>query len=94
MNQLKISTRLAMVVAILSAMLVAGAVMGLYGITKSTNAMHSVYQDRTVPLVQLSAIMRLTQRNQLLVATSLTPVEAPAIEKFMAELDSNAAEIT
>ena len=94
MNQLKISTRLAMVVAILSAMLVAGAVMGLYGITKSTTALHSVYQDRTVPLVQLSAMMRLTQRNQLLVATSLTNVEAPAIEKYMAELEGNAAEIT
>ncbi len=94
MNQLKISTRLAMLVALLSAMLIVGAVMGLYGITKSTNALHSVYEDRTVPLVQLSDIMRLTQRNQLLVATSLTNVEAPAIEKYMLELDGNAVEIT
>jgi methyl-accepting chemotaxis protein len=38
--------------------------------------------------------MRLTQRNQLMVATSLTNVEAPAIEKYMVELESNAATIT
>jgi methyl-accepting chemotaxis protein len=93
-NQLKISTRLAMLVVVLSSMLIVGAAMGLYGITKATNALHSVYQDRTLPMVQLSEIMRLMQRNQLLVATSLTNVEPPAIEKYMAELSTNAAEIT
>ena len=94
MNQLKISTRLLILVAVLSVMLVGGAAMGLFGITKGTDALKSVYQNRTVPMGQLSEIMRLTQRNQLLVASSLTAAEAPSIEKNMGELQTNAASIT
>ena len=94
MNQLKISTRLVVLIATLAVMLVVGAAMGLYGIAKATDSLHSVYEDRTVPMGSLSEIMRLTQRNQLMVATSLTNVEAPAIEKYMTELETNAATIT
>ena len=94
MNQLKVSTRLLALISVLAVMLLGGAAMGLYGITQTTDALHSVYKDRTVPMGNLSEIMRLTQRNQLLVATSLTNVEAPAIEKYMLELEANAASIT
>ena len=49
MNQFKISVRLTVLVGILSVMLIAGAAMGLYGITKANAALHTVYVDRTVP---------------------------------------------
>ena len=94
MIPLNISTRLVALIAALAMMLIGGAAMGLYGISKATDALHSVYEDRTIPLGSLSEIMRLTQRNQLMVATSLTNVEQPEIEKFMVELEANAATIT
>jgi methyl-accepting chemotaxis protein-1 (serine sensor receptor) len=93
-NQFKISTRLILLVATLSFMLLAGAAMGLYGITKGNDGLKTVYEDRTVPLATLSEITRLTQRNMLLVAISLTNVEPAVITKNLAEIEVNAAEIT
>jgi CHASE3 domain sensor protein len=51
-NQLKISTRLVALFTTLSLMLIGGAAMGLYGIAKATDSLHSVYEDRTVPIVK------------------------------------------
>ena len=94
MNQLKISTRLILLVATLSAMLITGAAMGLFGIFKGNEGLKSVYEDRTVPLAQLGEILTLTQRNMMLVSISLTNVDIPRINKNIAEIDSNSAEIT
>jgi len=93
-NQLKISTRLVILVMTLSMMLLGGAAMGLYGITKGNDGLKSVYEDRTVPLAQLGRIMELVQTNMRLVSTSLTNVEPPAIIKNMDQVDANSAEIT
>ena len=94
MNQLKISTRLVLLVATLSSMLIAGAFMGLYGITKGNDGLKTVYEDRTVSLAHLGDVMRLTQRNMLLISISLTNVEQPVINKNLADIEKNAAEIT
>ena len=93
MNQFKISTRLVLLVATLSFMLVAGAAMGLYGITKGNDGLKTVYEDRTVPLATLGEVMRLTQRNMLLIAICLTNVEQNVVAKNLAEIDANGAEI-
>ena len=93
MNQFKISTRLILLVATLSFMLIAGAAMGLYGITKGNDGLKTVYEDRTVPLATLGNIMQLTQRNMLLIATCLTNVEQNVVTKNLAEIDANSAEI-
>ena len=93
MNQLKISTRLVLLVATLSAMLIAGAAMGLYGITKGNDGLKTVYEDRTVPLAHLGDVMRLTQRNMLLISVSLTDVEPPVIIKNLADIEKNTIEI-
>ena len=53
MNQFKISTRLIFLVGTLSLMLISGAAMGLYGITKGNEGLRTVYEDRTVPLSQV-----------------------------------------
>ena len=94
MNQFKISSRLIFLVASLSFMLIAGAAMGLYGITKGNDGLKSVYEDRTVPMATLSNVMRLTQRNMLLVAICLTNIEQDVVTKNLAEIDGNIAEIT
>ncbi|OYU43130.1 MAG: hypothetical protein CFE44_20085, partial [Burkholderiales bacterium PBB4] len=94
MNHLKISTRLIFLVATLSFMLIAGAAMGLYGITKGNEGLRTVYEDNTVPLASLGKVLELTQRNILLVAISLTNVEPATITKNLAEVETNSAEIT
>jgi methyl-accepting chemotaxis protein len=93
MNQYKISTRLMLLVSALALMLIAGAAMGLYGITKGNDGLKSVYEDSTVPLSDLGDVMRLTQRNMLLIAICLTNVEQDVVTKNLAEIDTNAAEI-
>ena len=94
MNQLKISTRLLILVAALSFMLVIGAVMGLYGITKGNDGLKTVYEDNTVPLASLGRVLEMTQRNVLLIAISLTNVEPATITKNLAEVETNRAEIS
>ena len=83
-----------MLVTTLSLMLIAGASMGLYGIAKGSEGLKSVYEDNTIPTGQLADILRLSQRNALLVATSLTDVTPEAIQKHLTEVESNSAEIT
>ena len=90
---MKISTRLVLLVSTLSLMLIAGASMGLYGIAKGNEGLKSVYEDSTVPASQLADLVRLNLRNDLLVAISLTDVPPEAIQKNMAEIDTNTAEI-
>jgi methyl-accepting chemotaxis protein-1 (serine sensor receptor) len=94
MNNLKIATRLALLIAVFSVMLVGGAAMGIFGITKVTGGLQTVYENRTVPITQLAEVQRLIQRNQLLVANSLTNVDQPAINRYMDEVDANVAEVT
>ena len=94
MNQFKISTRLILLVATLSFMLLSGAAMGLYGITKGNDGLKTVYEDRTVPLALLGEITSLNQRNMLLVAICLTNVEQDVVTKNIAEIESNSAKIT
>ncbi len=68
--------------------------MGLYGIAKGNDGLKALYEDSTVPTGQLAEIMRLTQQNDLLVATSLTNVTPEAIQKYLVEIDTNTVEIT
>ena len=93
MNQFKISTRLVVLVTALCMMLISGAAMGLYGITKGNDGLQTVYEDQTVPLATLSEVMRLNQRNMLLIAICLTNVEQDIVAKNLAEVESNVAAI-
>jgi methyl-accepting chemotaxis protein len=94
LNQMKISTRLILLVTTLSLMLIAGAAMGLYGIAKGNDGLKAVYEESTVPTGQLAEVTRLTQKNALLVATSLTNVTPEAIQKYMVQVEANSAEIS
>ncbi len=93
MNQFKISTRLIFLVGTLSMMLLSGAAMGLYGITKGNDGLKTVYEDRTVPLATLAEITQLNQRNMLLVAICLTNVEQDIVTRNLAEIEVNGSRI-
>jgi methyl-accepting chemotaxis protein len=89
MNNFKISTRLSMLIGILSALLIAIGSVGLFGIGQSNAALKSVYEDRTLPVGQLGDIESLFLRNRLAIAnTLLTPVPEE-ITKNTAEVEAN-----
>ena len=93
MNQLKISTRLVILIGLLSLMLVAIGLLGLYGISQSNTGLKSVYEDRTVPMGQLADINRLLLRNRLAIANSLIDQQPKFIDENIAEVEANIVRI-
>ncbi len=93
MNNLKISTRLVMLIGILSVLLIAIGSLGLFGISTTNEALHSVYEDRTVPMGKLSDIQENLLRNRLAIANSLANPTPEEIRKNSAEVETNIAEI-
>ncbi|TXH87856.1 MAG: HAMP domain-containing protein, partial [Rhodoferax sp.] len=91
MNQFKISVRLTVLVGILSVMLIFGAAMGLYGISKTADSLHTVYADRTVPLGQLAEMSRVSTRNALLIGMAQADPLAEAIARYTKEIQENTA---
>ncbi|MDX9844258.1 MAG: methyl-accepting chemotaxis protein [Aquabacterium sp.] len=67
MNQLKISTRILLMLSVLAALLLFVGLLGLYGMSQSNDRMRSIYEDRAVPLKQLGDINYLANRNRILV---------------------------
>ncbi|MBK6387998.1 MAG: MCP four helix bundle domain-containing protein [Rhodoferax sp.] len=94
MNKLKISTRLMILIGVLSALLLGIGSVGLYGISKSNDALKSVYEDRTVPLEQLADIDYLMVRNRVLVRDMLLQPAAENVEKRNRELRGNAEKVS
>jgi methyl-accepting chemotaxis protein-1 (serine sensor receptor) len=90
MIDLKISHRLIALVFTFSAMLIAGAAMGLYGISKANEALQTVYVDRTVPLGQLSEMSRITTRNAALLTAAANESDGTKVAKSIGEIESNA----
>jgi methyl-accepting chemotaxis protein len=87
MNNLKISTRLIMLIGILSVLLVLIGSIGLFGIGKSNDALQTVYEDRTVPMGQLDDIQRLLLRDRLAIANA--QLEPESIKENTAEIEAN-----
>ena len=91
---MKISTRLMILVAILSVTLIGVGSLGLYGIASSNQALNSVYQDRTVPAVQLGKIESMVVRNRLALSDALADQTPRAIETAITTVESNIPAIT
>ncbi len=93
MNNLKISTRLLLLLSIFSALLIAIGVMGLTGIIRSNEALHTVYVDRTLPMETLSNVLVMQLRNRQLVGDSLLDPTEETYARNSAAIESNIAEI-
>ena len=94
MNNLKISTRLLLLLSIFSALLIGIGGMGLVGIVRSNDALHSVYVDRTLPMEILSRVLQMQQGNRQLIADSLLDPTVETYARNSAEIETNIAEIT
>jgi methyl-accepting chemotaxis protein len=86
LNRFNISTRLIVLVGALSLVLSAVAGVGLYGIASSNESLRTVYEDRTVPSVQLARVQHLALSGRLLVQSVLhqpTPASAAAAQEAL-----------
>ena len=93
LNHLKISTRLIILMTLMSTLLVAIGSFGLYGISRSNEALKSVFLDRTVPMGQIAEINVLNLRNRLAVAGALLDPNPAEISRDMANIEANMAVI-
>ena len=93
MRNLKISTRLILLIGTLAAMLVATGLAGMSGISQSNAALQSVYQDRTIPMGQLADIQHQMLLNRLAIANSVLDPTPETLSKSMADVGTNLATI-
>jgi methyl-accepting chemotaxis protein-1 (serine sensor receptor) len=89
MNNLKISSRLMILIGIMSVLLMGIGILGLSGISKSNEALKTVYEDRTVPLGQIADIEYLILRNRVLVMDMLLEHTPVNLEKRNKEFRGN-----
>ncbi len=93
MNNLKISTRILLLLSLFSALLVSIGGLGLMGIARSNDALHSVYVDRTLPMETLSNALVMELRNRQLIGDSLLDPVEETYARNSAAIESNITEI-
>lgn len=93
MNNFKISTRLLVLIGLLSTILIGIGLLGLLGISQANAGLKTVYEDRTVPAGQIADINRLLLRNRLEVANSLIERTPQAVAEHTREIEENIARI-
>jgi methyl-accepting chemotaxis protein len=93
MNHWKISTRLTLLIGLLSLLTLGVGLTGLWGMRSSNDGLKTVYEDRAVPLGQLAAIQRLQLGNQLLLGRSLLDPSAEQAARSVTDIEANMAAI-
>ena len=68
--------------------------IGLYGMTKTDEALNSVYANRTVPIQQLADIRYLQLRNRFIISRALSEPTPENIAQYSTELNTNTAQVT
>jgi len=75
MKSLRLATRLHLLIGSLCLLLAGVGGLGLYGISRSDEALRTVYQDRTLAAAELATIHRLIQSNLIDVAVAVSTPE-------------------
>ena len=89
MSNIRISTRILALIAVMAAVMLLVGLVGLNGISQSNAALKTVYEDRTVALGQLVVVQRLMLRNQLVVANGLNETTPEGVNQAIAEFSGN-----
>ena len=93
MDKLKVSTRLTLLIGMLAMIMVCIGGLGLYGISRSNDALKTVYEDRTVPLAQLGQIDSLTLASRLSLNVAMDATTPQIVSERTAEIDANLAKV-
>ena len=87
LNNMKISSRLTILLAFLLVGMVLTGGLGLYASSKANSALESTYDDKMMPLIQLDAIARANLGNQLTIFTAIAQPDDMA--KYIQQLEEN-----
>lgn len=93
-ENLKVSTRIATLVALLSVGLVGIGILGLFGINHTNESLKSVYEDRTIPMGQIAQIDKLILQNRLMIAGALLDPTPEELAADTAGVEANIATIS
>ncbi len=91
MNNLTIKTRLNILVASMAVLAIVIGMLGMYAASHSNEALQSVYEDRTLPIVQLNEIARKNLHNRIAIANAV--ISPDSMAKYIAEVGEHRAEI-
>jgi methyl-accepting chemotaxis protein len=94
LENLSIKARLLMVISIMSVLLLAVGGIGLLGMSKNSEGLRTVHDDRMLPSNQLFQIQKLLLTNRLRITASLINTSPELIQKNLAEVEQNTATIT
>jgi len=93
-KNLSLKSCLINLVGMLSVLMVIIGSMGLQGMSKANDGLKTVYEDRTVPMNQISTIKELMLTNQLKIISALNKPTPEVIQNNVAEVERNIAEIS
>ncbi len=94
MNNLKISTRLSLLIGINLLLLVIVGSLGLMGISSLNASLQSVYEGQTVPIAQLGEVQERLAANRLAVASAVAAASPESTSASIKVIESNVPEIT
>jgi methyl-accepting chemotaxis protein len=93
MNSTSIKFRMVTVLAAMTLLLVVLGGNGLYGMSKSDDSLREVYEQRTIPMAQISNMQQLLLTNRLRISASLETPTREVIQKNTEEIEKNIEEI-
>jgi methyl-accepting chemotaxis protein len=88
-----IKTRLINVIALLSVLMIVIGGLGLTGMSKARDGLHTVYEAHTLPMNRMCFIKELLMTNRFDISAALVTPTAEVIAKNSAEVEQNIAEI-
>ncbi len=94
MQQMKISTRLSLMIGLLALLLLAVGGVGMYGTSEANAALQTVYEDRTVCLAQLGEIERRMMDNQIQLFAAANDESADASKQRAVTIEANLAAVS
>ncbi len=94
MKNLTIKARLIFVLGFLSVALAVIGGLGIYGMSQSNQGMLTVYEDRTLPALQLGDIRALIMRNRMLALDATNDPGSDVIRNSAAAIQDNSTEIS
>lgn len=92
-NNLRISTRLFLLIGMLSALLVTVGSVGLLGMEAARESLHVVHEDNLVPMSRIAEIQQRLLRNRLAIAVALVTPDEATIRVRTAEVQEHIAAI-
>lgn len=93
-ENITIKSRLITIIGLLSVLMMVIGGLGMHGMNLANDGLRSVYEDRTLPMKQVSAIQNLLMTNRLRITVSVLTPTPEVIQKNTAEVEQNIAEIT